>query len=295
MDFLLNSFEVGPLYLILLFLFAVIAFATSITIYITNRDRKVQQLESKVLGLQQMLYERSLEKSLEEIQEGYRNFLYNISHEVSNPLQSIQTTLDNMKELTAEDAGRWIQYTQIIGSEITRLIRLTENLRLLSSLETYNAPVKREPVNIKGVIDEVIMSKVDVAEERGIKLRYSGPNRPARVLGNRDQLFQVLYNLIDNSIKYGPKEDGEVEINVVDCEKRLCIRVIDNGIGIPAEDLNYVFNTAYQVPGSRRSKIKGTGLGLAIVKRIIEQHEGTIKIESSPGEFTRVEINLPAS
>lgn len=228
------------------------------------------------------------------IDEGvYTQFIYNISHEISNPLQSIQTNLDNMTNCSPEDTARWKQYHAIIAAEIHRLRELTENLRLLSRLETPNTPIQREPVNIKGVIEGVIMAEAEIAEAKGIRLVYSGPERPARVLGNRDHLKQVLLNLLDNSIKYSRPEGGDVVINVQEGDQRMLVRVIDEGIGISPEDLPYVFDTAYQAPRTGSLRRAGSGLGLAISKRIVEQHGGQLTIQSKPDQGTTVAFDLP--
>ena len=209
-------------------------------------------------------------------QNAYLLFIHNIAHEVSNPLQSIQTNLDNMAGCTPQETARWQQYLGIITTEIRRLRELTENLRTLSRLETPDVPVKREPVNIKGVIEAVMMAQVEVAEAKGVRLIYNGPERPARVLGDRNHLYQVLNNLVDNSVKYAHPEGGEVIITVQEGNDRLSVRVSDDGMGIPAEDIPYVFEMAYRMPHSGNLRKAGSGLGLAIVKRIVEQHGGKI-------------------
>lgn len=254
--------------------------------------RKSQNDESQMLR-NQIATQSETELKWKNAQEAYRHFLYNVSHEVSNPLQSIQTNLENMENLSLDEMGRWRQYHGVISSEIRRLIGLTENLRLLSRLETPDAQINRELVNIKGVIEDVMMAQFERAEGAGMKIKYSGPDRPARVLGDRDQLKQVLMNLVDNSIKYSRAADGKVIINVVDGNDRLCVRVIDNGIGIPKEDVPHIFDTVYQSPDFRRQKSKGSGLGLAIAKKIIEKHEGEIKVESQIGEGTTVSFDIP--
>jgi signal transduction histidine kinase len=225
--------------------------------------------------------------------EVYRHFIRHLSHEVANPLQSIQTNLDNMASCPLDEVQRWQQYHALIAVEVRRLSRLTDNLRLLSHLETPDVPIAREPVNLKGVIEDVIMALFETAEARGVRLRYVGPERPTRVLGDRDYLYQVLMNLVDNGIKYSRQEGGEVIISVLEEDERLCIRVSDEGLGIAEEDLPHIFNSAYRAPDARSFRRKGSGLGLAIVKRIVEQHGGVIRIQSQPGDGTTFSFNLP--
>lgn len=225
--------------------------------------------------------------------EAYRHFIYNVAHEVSNPLQSIQTNLDNMASCSPDDTDRWQQYYSITGAEVRRLTSLTENLRLLSHLETPDVPTVREAVNLKAVIENVIMNMFEAAEARGVRLRYVGPDRPPRVLGDRDRLYQALVNLVDNGIKYSRPEGGEVIISVRVEKDRLCARVSDEGIGISEGDLPYIFDTAYRAPDACSFRRKGSGLGLAIVKRIVEQHGGEIQAQSRPGEGTTFFFDLP--
>lgn len=222
-----------------------------------------------------------------------RDFIRYISHEISNPLQSIQTNLDNMALCTPDEIGRWRQYHELIGEEVRRLTALTDSLRLLALLETPNAPLVREPVNMKAVIEDVIMALADEGEQHHVRLSYIGPERPARVLGDRDRLRQVLLNLADNSIKYAKAEGGAVIFNVQEQGARLCVRVSDDGVGIASDALEHLGKDAYRAPDPRSFQRKGSGLGLAIVKRIIEQHGGELRFRSQPGEGATVSFDLP--
>jgi signal transduction histidine kinase len=225
--------------------------------------------------------------------EAYRHFIYNISHEVSNPLQSIQTNLDNMARCPPGEPDRWRQYHSLITAEVRRLTALTQNLRLLAHLETPDAPLEREPVNLKGVIEEVIMALFERAESCVVRLRYVGSDRPGRVLGDRERLRQVLTNLVENGIKYCKPEGGEVIISVLEEQGRLLVRVSDEGLGIAAEDLPHIFDTAYRAPEARSFRRGGTGLGLAIAQRIVNQHGGEIRVVSQPGAGSTFSFDLP--
>jgi two-component system phosphate regulon sensor histidine kinase PhoR len=225
--------------------------------------------------------------------EAYRNFIRNISHEISNPLQSIQTNLDNMATCTPEEIGRWRQYHSVIAAEVRRLARLTDSLRLLAQLETPNVPQIREPVNIKAVVEDVIMTLAEAGERRHVRMSYVGPERPPRVLGDRDRLHQVLLNLADNSLKYAKREGGGIIFNVQEQGTRLWVRVSDDGVGIPPEGLQHIGEDVYRVPDPRGIRRKGSGLGLAIAMRIVEQHGGELTLRSQPGQGTTASFDLP--
>jgi signal transduction histidine kinase len=277
-----------PLWLALLFLLLFAGLIAWGFARLRQVVRRMKDLETRSLQAQ-----GGSHASASPSEEAYRQFIYNISHEVSNPLQSIQTNLDNLAKCGPEETGRWEQYHAVLTAEIHRLAALTERLRLLARLETPGAPVTREPVNLKAVIEDVQMALVETAEERHMRLVYDGPNRPARVSGDREALRQALINLVENSIRYAKPQGGEVILYVREQPPRLSVRVCDDGLGIPAEDLPYVFDTAYRAPHTGSLRRSGSGLGLAIVKKIIEGHGGTVTITSQPGEGTMISFDLP--
>jgi len=280
------------------FLFLVLALLgliVGLTVVNLRSRIRIRNLSDWAQSLQTRLADHEERQDrFESARQAYRNFVYNLSHEVANPLQSIQTNLDNMAACQVDEARRWRQYQTTIAAEVQRMSSLTENLRLLAQLETPDAPLNQEPVNLKGVAEEVIMALHDAAEAQGVRLHYVGPERPSRVLGDRDRLVQVLRNLVDNGIKYSRAEGGTVVVGVQEEGESLRVRVSDEGVGIAPEDLPHIFDTAYRVPEARSFRRKGSGLGLAIVKRIVEQHSGEIRVQSQPGEGTTFTFSLPA-
>jgi len=283
-----------PMLLLLVVVLVLIGVVASAVFVYRRLRTQIQILFERAQQLRTQLATRSEQEARwDSTREAYRHFIYNISHEVSNPLQSIQTNLDNIAACPPDQPQQWRQYHDTIGAEVRRMADLTENLRLLSHLETPDAAMVREPVNLKGVIEEIIMSLFERAEARAVRLRYVGPERPPRVLGDRDPLRQVLMNLVDNGIKYSKPEGGEVIISVMERGEQLRVRVSDEGIGISEEDLPHVFDTAYRAPDARSFRRKGSGLGLAIAQRIVEQHEGEIRVQSRPGDGTTFSFDLP--
>jgi signal transduction histidine kinase len=249
--------------------------------------RQIEELSSQLESAKSQKFETS------SIQDAYLQFIYNLSHEVSNPLQSVQTNLENMADCSPEEVGRWKQYYVIIRQEMKRLSTLTENLRLLSQLESVSSPVTREPVNLRSVIEDVIMAQAERAEARNIHLNYEGPNRPAKILGKRSLLHEVILNLVDNSIKYSNDSGGKVVIGLREDSDLMHVIVKDDGLGIPTEDIPFIFDTAYRSSNKLTLHRKGSGLGLAIVKRIVDQHDGRIQAESVLGMGTTIIVDLP--
>lgn len=257
------------------------------------RSMQVKVLTAKLAAASTQAESPRQEELKSYLPDAYLQFIYNLSHEVANPLQSVQANLENMADCSPEESGRWRQYHAIIAHEMRRLSRLTENLRLLSQLESTPRLVKREPVNLKSVIEDVIMAQVDMAETKNVHLSYQGPSRSARVLGNRDLLHEVIMNLVDNSIKYSKDSGGEITISLNEGIDHTHITVKDTGLGIPDKDLPFIFDTAYRSARELTVHRTGSGLGLAIVKRIVEQHEGTVKAESIAGDGTKISVDLP--
>jgi signal transduction histidine kinase len=266
----------------------------AITFLFHRNSQRTKMLMQKLEGLSMEIEAlRKVSISVVPLREAYLRFIDHISHEVSNPLVSVQINLANMEDCPPEETGEREQYIGIMKQEIKRIFTLTENLRLLSHLERTHEQIKREPVNMKSVVEDVIMAQADRASKKNISLTYQGPNRPAKVLGNRDYLYQVIINLVDNSLKYSKEAGGSIVIKLAEEGKWMNITVSDEGIGIPQEDLGQVFETAYRSPNKGCMARPGSGLGLAIVKRIVEQHEGLVRIDSIFGKGTIVAIDLP--
>lgn len=268
---------------------ALIALMGFVAITLRRNRRQIRTLTHSVEELSSEI----AQSDASSIRDAYIQFTYHISHEVSNPLQSVQINLENMADCSPGEIGRWKQYYAIIKQEIKRLFALTENLRLLSRLERDNEPIERQPVNLQSVIENVIMAQTEMASAKNISLKYEGPNRPGKVFGNRAHLHQLIINLMDNSIKYSKESGGEIVIQLSEADNSLQITVRDDGMGIPENDLPFVFDTAYRSANALTLHRSGSGLGLAIVKRIVEEHEGTIRADSTVGEGTTVTVELP--
>ncbi|MBI4670269.1 MAG: hypothetical protein HY741_01200 [Chloroflexi bacterium] len=235
----------APFLLLPLLALALIALAAGAVVGYRRWSARPDRLSNEIKDLRAQIAAHAEQAAqAASTRAAYHHFIHNISHEVSNPLQNIQTNLDNLASCALDEQARWRQYHALIAAEVRRLTRLTENLRLLSHLETPDAPLVREPVNLKGVIEDVIMALSEIADARQVRLRYIGPERPARVLGDRDRLRQTLLNLVDNGIKYSKPTGGQVIISVQEEQDRLCVRVADEGIGIAAQDLPHIFDTA---------------------------------------------------
>jgi two-component system phosphate regulon sensor histidine kinase PhoR len=140
-----------------------------------------------------------------------------------------------------------------------------------------------EIFDIKSLVEEVFEDLEFKAAQKNIRLGFKDVNTPhIKVKGNRENIHQVLMNLLGNSIKYSD-ENGQALVSLYDMDKRLLVEVSDKGIGIPATHIPFLFDRFYRVDKSRSRKQGGSGLGLAIVKHIIEAHQQSINVRSTPG------------
>ncbi len=280
------EFDFLGLLIIILILIAIPALGITAWIY----SRRARRTQKYLLELGEYYSPWKRTPSREE--EAYLNFIRYISHEVSNPLQSILGGLANLRQVSGEDSQHEVYLNQI-ESETHRLSRLTTDLRVLAQLENSDLHIAQQPVQMRAVIASVIMAQADRAADQNIELTYHGPDRPPRVLANRDWITRVVENLIDNSLKYIRADSREIIISITTAENQLQISVSDDGMGIPTEMLPHIFDQAYRAPDARSLKQPGSGLGLAITKRIVEQHDGTIRLSSEFGQGTVVTFSLP--
>ena len=175
-----------------------------------------------------------------------------------------------------------------IRKEATRLVSLIEDIIRLSQLDECET-MPTEDVDLHSMIDDIFSSLESTANERNITLNTEGK---ARINGVRRLLYEVLYNLCENGIKYN-KEGGKVTVSFNETQSDVSITVTDTGIGIPAEHQDRVFERFYRVDKSHSKASGGTGLGLSIVKHAVQLHHGKIRLQSEPDSGTSIHITLP--
>jgi heavy metal sensor kinase len=229
-----------------------------------------------------------LERSFDEV----RRFTADAAHELRTPI----AVLRNEAEVTLRMPREPDHYRRVLEDqleELERLSRLAERLLFLCREDAGLVPMSRELVQLDAVVTDVVEHMRVVAEEGAVRLE-ADRIAPCRVKGDEDQLRRLLFNLLDNAIKFTPPE-GKVAIETACADARVRISVADSGIGIPAEHLPHVFKRFYRVDAARGREVGGTGLGLAIARSIALAHEGSIEIESTDGQGTLVTLTLPAA
>ncbi|MEJ6736096.1 MAG: ATP-binding protein [Flavobacteriales bacterium] len=260
-------------------------------IYRTIHDLKLKKVDdSKEFSLTQIQmdvedWDKLNKEEIDRLKglENYRReFVGNLSHELKTPIFNIQGYLLTLLEGGLHDPKINVNYLERASKSVDRMISFIEDLDDISKLESGMIELDVEKTDLVKLIKEVISSLEVKAQNCNVKLTFVDlPTKPIWVNIDKDGINQVLVNLIVNSIKYG-KENGETLIKLFDMDQNMLIEVADNGQGIEKQHLSRLFERFYRVDKSRARLSGGTGLGLSIVKHIIEAHNQTINVRSTP-------------
>ncbi len=214
-----------------------------------------------------------------------RDFVANVSHELRTPVTIIKGYAETLLDGTMEsDPARAVRFVEIIASHSDRLTSLVNDILTLSSLETKEALIELNPLDVSGTIAKACMLLRERAVQKNIAIinETTGGALP-RVMADQGRLEQVVVNLLENAIKYTP-DGGTVRLFTEDGGEYVKVSVADTGIGIPFKDLPRIFERFYRVDEARTREQGGTGLGLAIVKHIVQLHGGAVAVTSEPGK-----------
>lgn len=233
-------------------------------------------------------------KSLRKKDSFRKEFIGNLAHELKTPLFNIQGFVLTLIENDLKDEKLVRSFLKKANKNIGRMTELIEDLDTITRLESESLEMQLIPCNIIDLMKDTLENSERIAEKRNITLQLDLPENKkeeVHVLCSPMQMQQVLINLISNSIRYG-NEGGTSVLKLEDIGNAVRISVIDDGIGIGADDQQRIFERFYRVDRSRSRNAGGSGLGLAIVKHIIESHGQSIQIQSNPGEGTKFSWEL---
>ena len=220
-----------------------------------------------------------------------KEFVANVSHELKTPITSIQGFIETLKMTDNLDEDTKNRFLTIIENEATRLTRLIDDILLLSTIENKTKK-KVEKVDLFEVFEEVHEVITYIAKKKNIKVKYDFENKDIDLWEYSGYIRQILLNIISNAIKY-TGENGKVSIKQYIKSEKVFIEVKDNGIGIPEEDIERIFERFYRVDKARSRSVGGTGLGLAITKHMVKALNGNIRVESELGVGSKFIIELP--
>jgi signal transduction histidine kinase len=223
--------------------------------------------------------------------EKQRGFLYDTSHELKTPLTTMRLSIDELCASTIEQLPEATGKNLLrLNEQVRRMDRLVKDLLNLSALEMIDA-IDARPLSIKAIIESLVDEYRFIAEAKNIRIDLSLPEF-TEVQGDGEKLTRAFSNILDNAIKYNIA-GGKVNVKGDKTDGNVAILVSNTGPGVAEVDIDKVFDQFYRVEKSRSIAHGGSGLGLAIVKRIIELHNGKVRLESQPGRWTSVSVKLP--
>ena len=243
-----------------------------------------------------VLSDRTRERAVERTRA---DFVANVSHELRTPLASLIGFIDTLRGPAADDPPAQQRFLGIMGEQAARMNRLIDDLLSLSRIELIEHQAPADAVELRELVSQLVAGFEPRLRERSAVLDVRIADDVPVVVGDADQLTQVLQNLLDNAVKYG-REGGTVRLEVAVAETDrwparpgVVMSVADQGAGIPRAHLPRLTERFYRVDDGRSRAAGGTGLGLAIVKHIVNRHRGQLAIESEEGSGTTVSVWLP--
>lgn len=228
---------------------------------------------------------------LKEAEKMRREFTANVSHELKTPLTSINGFAEMIESGMAKDEDI-VKFANIIRTEGSRLLTLIDSIIELSQYEDISIPKELRKIDLLDITNLVVNNMKYRLAEKNISIKVSG--LPTIINGNERMIKDLIFNLIDNSIKYN-KDRGKIDIGISQVDKWALFSISDTGIGIAPKYQARVFERFYRVDKSRSKIISGTGLGLSIVKHIVQYHYGRIDFSSQENQGTSIKISFPKS
>jgi len=227
---------------------------------------------------------------LRNLQTTRRELIGNISHEFRTPLAGIKAMVETLGGGAIDDKKAARDFLSRIDNEVARLTQLVAELTELSRIETGKAELKKEPVNLNQLVEEVIAQLSPQVERQKLSISQDFAADLPSVPADKDRIRQVITNLVHNSIKF-TRPGGTITITTKTLEGSVVVDIADTGIGIPKEDLARVFERFYK--GDKARAGEGTGMGLAIAKHVVEAHGGNTWVESEEGNGSTFGFSLP--
>ena len=229
----------------------------------------------------------------EKLELARREFVANVSHELRTPLTTIKSYAETLIDTPFEDRAVEERFLGVITQEADRMTRIVRDLLTLSRLdEKHPTQEIKETIELRSFLEGIVERMSINAKNKNQTITYREMNPAGKFTANRDKIEQVIINIISNAVKY-TAEGGKIEVFSGKIYSDIYIKVSDNGIGIPKENLPRIFERFYRVDKARSRETGGTGLGLAIAKQIIEEMGGNISIASEYKKGTEVTITIP--
>lgn len=233
----------------------------------------------------------TMAQALATLEMSRRSFVANVSHELKTPMTTIGGFIDGILDGTIEKEKE-TQYLKVVSDEVKRLSRLVTGMLNMSKIEAGELDLKPQRFDISEMIFRTMLGFEQLIDNKHIEVRGLDTLENNLVTADKDMINQVVYNLIDNAVKFTP-DGGYIEVSSKSDIEKVIIKIRNSGKGIPSEELDKIFERFYKIDKSRSYDVKGAGMGLYIVKTIIELHGGQIVARSEPGEYAEFIFQLP--
>ncbi|MBD0295110.1 MAG: HAMP domain-containing histidine kinase [Flavisolibacter sp.] len=219
-------------------------------------------------------------------------FISNITHELKTPIATVSVAIEALRSFNANmDARKTKEYLDISANELQRLSLLVDKVLKLSMFENKEVELKYELLDMKALVNEVAASLRLQFEKYGAHLSVASDG-DTQLEGDRLHLVSVIYNLLDNALKYST-DAAQVDVAIKGGDQKITLCIRDNGIGIPAAYKDRIFEKFFRVPTGNLHNAKGYGLGLSYVAHVVQKHGGTIEVDSAEGKGSQFIITLP--
>ncbi len=233
----------------------------------------------------------SMLEGLKNLDKTQQEFVSNVSHELKTPMASMKVLADSLKGREDVPVEVYREFMEDIGAEIDRETEIVNDLLTLSRLEKSSSSLEIKSVNINGLLQSLKRKLTPIAQKSGILLLFDNI-RPVTAEVDESKLDMVFTNLIENAIKYN-HVGGWVRVVLDTDRKNFIITVSDNGIGIPKEAQEQIFERFYRADKSHSKTVGGSGLGLSLVRKAVSLHHGTITVQSAPEEGSTFTVTIP--
>jgi K+-sensing histidine kinase KdpD len=252
-----------------------------------EKSKLYESLEKKISD-----YKKTI-SNLEKTNALKTDFCSHVSHELKTPLTSMKAYVETLlTHIEDPNFKQRTEFLEIVGRETDRLIRIVRDILDISRIEFGERPLTRKIFSIEELIRDMVSMMQPTLNTKNMRLVMAIPEGLPNVDGDQDLLKQVFINLLNNAIKYSP-EDSTIKIGVEERAVELAILVEDEGIGIPEEAIENIFDKYYRVKSDKSSRNDGAGLGLAIVKNIVEQHGGYVAVQSEENKGSTFTFTIP--
>lgn len=253
-------------------------------------SKRVPVMSNDEIGELSVLFNR-MSDSLSRTETTSKSFVANVSHELKTPMTTISGFIDGIIDGTIEE-DRKEYYLKIVSDEIKRMSRLVHSMLSLAKLESGENPIKKSEIRLSESIVSIVISMEQKIAAKNIDIKGLDELTQTEVFGDADLLYQVVYNLVDNAVKF-TDENGTIIFSLRRINDLVEFRICNSGKQIPNEDLPHIFEKFYKSDKSRSHQKDSLGLGLYISKTIIELHSGKITAGSIDGGFTEFVVQLP--